>query len=171
MAFRILCLSGGGFFGLSTTSVLAALEQKAGRPIAQCFDLMAGTSVGGIIVLGQALEKSATEIKATFETNGPSIFSSRPAAKSRLAKMADILRYLRPRNGIFVRHPAEAFDRSEQDFVGRRGDDCECHLFRDCLRLPKAGEGKWSAVRARNKIGLFGLRTGLLLQPFRISRK
>lgn len=44
MAFQILSLSGGGYMGLYTASVLARIESLTGRRIADCFDLIAGTS-------------------------------------------------------------------------------------------------------------------------------
>ena len=46
---RILSLGGGGIKGAATAAYLAHLEQAADRPIAECFDLIAGTSTGGII--------------------------------------------------------------------------------------------------------------------------
>ena len=67
MPFQILSLSGGGFLGLFTISILADLEKQIGRPIASAFDLLAGTSVGGIIALGLAGEHPAEKIKASFE--------------------------------------------------------------------------------------------------------
>jgi len=47
--FQILSLIGGGIRGAFVTSYLKELEQKLGRPIADSFDLIAGTSTGGII--------------------------------------------------------------------------------------------------------------------------
>ncbi len=52
MTFQILSLSGGGYLGLYTASVLAKLEEQSGRRIVDMFDLLAGTSIGGIIALG-----------------------------------------------------------------------------------------------------------------------
>ena len=66
MAFQILSLSGGGFLGLYTVTLLDELEQKVGRPIASCFDLISGTSIGGIIALALALERPAKDIKDAF---------------------------------------------------------------------------------------------------------
>ena len=80
MAFQILCLSGGGYLGLYTASVLAELENQLGGPIAAYFDLLAGTSVGGIIALGLAAETPASDIKESFESNGSRIFSLKPSA-------------------------------------------------------------------------------------------
>lgn len=72
--FQILSLSGGGYRGLYTATVLAALEQSIGRPIARCFDLLAGTSVGGILALGLALEIPAARLAELFERHGDQIF-------------------------------------------------------------------------------------------------
>jgi predicted acylesterase/phospholipase RssA len=47
MPFQILSLSGGGYLGLYTISVVAELERQIRAPIASRFDLIAGTSVGG----------------------------------------------------------------------------------------------------------------------------
>ncbi len=50
--FRILSIDGGGIRGLIPALVLAELERQTGRAIAECFDLIAGTSTGGILALG-----------------------------------------------------------------------------------------------------------------------
>lgn len=77
MVFQILSLSGGGYRGLFTTDILARLEEKAGKPIGQCFDMIAGTSIGGIIAIGLALGKSANEIRQIFLDDGEVVFPSR----------------------------------------------------------------------------------------------
>jgi patatin-like phospholipase/acyl hydrolase len=83
LTFQILSLSGGGFLGLYTASLLAEIEEQSGRPLADMFDLVAGTSVGGIIALGISAGKSAAEIKQAFLDEGHNIFSpSRPPSKA-----------------------------------------------------------------------------------------
>src|ERR1700694_4458219 len=77
-SFQILALSGGGFLGLYTAEVLTRLERQADRPLGQCFDLIAGTSVGGILAIGLALEVPAQRMRDVFKANGERIFSSRP---------------------------------------------------------------------------------------------
>jgi patatin-like phospholipase/acyl hydrolase len=74
MAFQILSLSGGGYRGLFTVEILKRLEDQAGRPIGQCFDLIAGTSIGGIIAIGLAMGKSAGEIEQVMLDRGEYIF-------------------------------------------------------------------------------------------------
>jgi len=92
VAFQILSLSGGGFLGLYSLTVLEALEQEAGVPIASCFDLIAGTSVGGIIALALAAEVPVRDIKELFEKKGTAIFSPRGAPRSTWGKFRDVLR-------------------------------------------------------------------------------
>jgi patatin-like phospholipase/acyl hydrolase len=47
--FRILSLDGGGIRGVFPAAFLAKLEEHLDAPIGSYFDLIAGTSTGGII--------------------------------------------------------------------------------------------------------------------------
>jgi predicted acylesterase/phospholipase RssA len=49
---RILSLDGGGMRGLMCVRILVELERLSGRRIAELFDVIAGTSTGGMIALG-----------------------------------------------------------------------------------------------------------------------
>ena len=53
--FRILSLDGGGIMGAFAASALAAFERRTGRRIVDHFDLITGTSTGGIIAIGLAM--------------------------------------------------------------------------------------------------------------------
>lgn len=75
--FQILALSGGGFRGLYTAKVLADIEEEIQAPIARHFDLIAGTSVGGILALAIALEIPAKDIVNLFVEYGEQIFKRR----------------------------------------------------------------------------------------------
>jgi uncharacterized protein len=72
--FRILSLDGGGIKGTFTASVLSELERSTGRKIADHFDLIAGTSTGGIIALGLGLGIPAEQILQFYKEQGPKIF-------------------------------------------------------------------------------------------------
>ncbi|MGH7174016.1 MAG: CBASS cGAMP-activated phospholipase [Gemmataceae bacterium] len=74
--FRILTLDGGGIMGAFTASVLASLEKATGRRIADHFDLIAGTSTGGLIAIALGMGKSASEIQDFYRIEGPKIFPS-----------------------------------------------------------------------------------------------
>lgn len=58
---RLLCLDGGGIRGLILIQMLLELESVIQKPIAKCFDWIAGTSTGGILALGIASGKTMKE--------------------------------------------------------------------------------------------------------------
>jgi uncharacterized protein len=75
--YHVLALSGGGYRSLYTATVLSELEATLGRPIVSHFDLICGTSAGGLLALGLAADIPAIELKALFEENGKRIFGCR----------------------------------------------------------------------------------------------
>jgi uncharacterized protein len=75
--YHVLALSGGGYRALYTATVLSELEAALGRPIASHFDLICGTSAGGLLALGLAAEIPAVQLKALFEDQGHRIFNTR----------------------------------------------------------------------------------------------
>ena len=75
--FQVLALSGGGYRGLYTAKILADLEEDIGGPIARRFDLIAGTSIGGILALAIAMEIPAEQMVKLFEQHGQEIFRRR----------------------------------------------------------------------------------------------
>ncbi len=74
--FRILSLDGGGIKGVYTAALLAALERNhlGGESVARHFDLVAGTSVGGLIALILAAGSSAQAALDLFLRHGEAIF-------------------------------------------------------------------------------------------------
>jgi patatin-like phospholipase/acyl hydrolase len=76
---RILTLDGGGMRGLFEARVLQDLERRLGRPLAEAFDLVSGTSTGGIVALGLTVAgRPAAEIAELYEEHGPKIFRTVP---------------------------------------------------------------------------------------------
>jgi len=75
--FQVLALSGGGYRGLYTAKILADVEEHIGGPIGRHFDLIAGTSIGGILALAVALEIPAKDMVKLFEDHGEAIFKRR----------------------------------------------------------------------------------------------
>lgn len=71
---RILALDGGGIKGAFAAAFLETIEENTGKRIADHFDLIAGTSTGGIIALGLGLGMSAKEITQFYVNDGPRIF-------------------------------------------------------------------------------------------------
>jgi uncharacterized protein len=74
--FQILALDGGGYRGMYSAAALAALEEDLGIAVADRFDLIAGTSTGGIIALGLGLGCSPAEIVEFYTRYGPKIFGA-----------------------------------------------------------------------------------------------
>ena len=72
--FQILSLDGGGIKGLFSAAVLAKLEEDTGTEIVKHFDLITGTSTGGIIALALGLGMRPREIVQFYVNEGPRIF-------------------------------------------------------------------------------------------------
>lgn len=72
--YRIFSLDGGGIRGMFPVAFLANLEEHLDEPIGSYFDLIAGTSTGGIIAIGLGLGLTAREIMAFYEEHGPAVF-------------------------------------------------------------------------------------------------
>ena len=78
---RILAIDGGGIRGLIPAVVLAELERRTGRRTAELFDLIAGTSTGGILACGLTRRGedggpafTAADLIGLYESEGPEIF-------------------------------------------------------------------------------------------------
>lgn len=62
----ILCIDGGGIRGILTLQLLKKLEEVAGIPCYELFDMVAGTSTGGIIAGLIASSKTTDEIETLY---------------------------------------------------------------------------------------------------------
>ncbi len=83
MTKYILSIDGGGIRGIIPAVILAEIEKRARKPISQIFDLMAGTSTGGIVVAGLCkkdergnLQYSANDLVELYQEYGSYIFKS-----------------------------------------------------------------------------------------------
>jgi len=112
---RVLSIDGGGIRGIIPAVALAELEQRAGKPVADMFDLIAGTSTGGILAL--ALTRpgpdgvpawSASTLVELYEQEGPGIFS-RP-----LAHQVRTVRGL-----IDEKYPSDGLDAALERYLGK----------------------------------------------------
>lgn len=75
--FQILALDGGGIKGLFSAAVLTHLEEDLQINITDYFDLIVGTSTGGIIALGLGIGMRPHEIVRFYVKKGPEIFPRR----------------------------------------------------------------------------------------------
>lgn len=74
--FKILSIDGGGILGILPCMILAEIEKRFlnREPIGKYFDMIVGTSTGGIIALGLGQGKSAQEISKLYIDRGHYIF-------------------------------------------------------------------------------------------------
>ena len=73
--FQVLSLDGGGTKGVFTAAVLAGLEEDLGRPVVDHFDLIAGTSTGGLIALSLGAGLTPSDIVQFYLGEAPNVFS------------------------------------------------------------------------------------------------
>lgn len=74
--FKILSIDGGGIKGLYSAQVLAKFEESFNTRLSDHFDLICGTSTGGIIALGVSVKIPMKNIVEFYENYGPKIFAS-----------------------------------------------------------------------------------------------
>jgi patatin-like phospholipase/acyl hydrolase len=78
---KILSIDGGGIRGIIPALVLAEIEKRTNKRIADMFDLIAGTSTGGILALGLTIpgpdgrpKYTARDLVNLYEKEGQTIF-------------------------------------------------------------------------------------------------
>jgi uncharacterized protein len=81
-ARRVLSIDGGGIRGIIPAMVLAEIERRTAKPACELFDLIAGTSTGGILAMGLVTPGpdgkpafKASDGVGIYEEHGPTIFS------------------------------------------------------------------------------------------------
>ncbi len=72
--FQVLSLDGGGARGVFAAALLAGLEEDIGRPVLNHFDLVVGTSTGGLIALALGAGLSPRQIVDFFVREAPDVF-------------------------------------------------------------------------------------------------
>ncbi|WP_160198005.1 CBASS cGAMP-activated phospholipase [Senegalia massiliensis] len=75
--FKVLAIDGGGIKGVFPAKYLQMIENKIGGNIYEHFDLIVGTSTGGIIALALSIGVSTSEIVKLYKDLGKNIFKSR----------------------------------------------------------------------------------------------
>jgi patatin-like phospholipase/acyl hydrolase len=106
---RVLAIDGGGIRGLIPALVLAEVERRAGRPVHELFDLIAGTSTGGIIACAVCAPDPmpAEEVASIYEEEGPAIFDR------------SVWQRIRSAEGLLdEKYDAGALDRVLERFLG-----------------------------------------------------
>lgn len=109
--FKVLTIDGGGIKGLFSAVILSEFE-KANGSITEHFDLLCGTSTGGLIALALAAGKSPVEIVKFYLDWGPKIFPERNIA----------VRFLKKKGLLFPnsRNTDEVLRQAVQTIVGEK---------------------------------------------------
>ena len=76
--FKILSIDGGGIKGLYSAIVLEHLEEefckKNGKSLSDYFDMICGTSTGGLIALALSVKTPASQVSQLYKLRGADIF-------------------------------------------------------------------------------------------------
>ena len=108
---RVLAIDGGGIRGLIPALVLAELERRAGRRTFELFDLIAGTSTGGIVACALCAPEAlpASELVKLYEEEGPEIFDR------------SLFQRIRSADGLLdEKYDDAALDRALERFLGSK---------------------------------------------------
>lgn len=79
--FKILSIDGGGIKGLYSATILKHFEEHFECRLSDYFDMLCGTSTGGLIALALSLKIPAADICRFYEEEGPKIFPQYYTAK------------------------------------------------------------------------------------------
>ena len=100
--FRILSIDGGGIRGIFPAAFLAGLEERFlnGSSVSRYFDLIAGTSTGGVIAIGLGAGLCASELRDLYIRRGDQIFPPAGAITRKTRKLFRYIRYSYNRDGL-----------------------------------------------------------------------
>jgi hypothetical protein len=145
---RVLAIDGGGIRGIIPAVVLADLEARTGRPISDLFDLIAGTSTGGILACALARPAAAgggphftaQELVDLYVDEGPRIFHR------------DLLRRVRTVDGLLdERYDDQGLRGALDRYLGTtRISDARTPIFLTAYDLEGRFAFFFRSTRARN---------------------
>ena len=72
--FKILSIDGGGIKGLYSSKILEHFEEEFQCNLVDYFDMICGTSTGGILALALSLKLKASQVSSLYEEKGRLIF-------------------------------------------------------------------------------------------------
>jgi patatin-like phospholipase/acyl hydrolase len=146
-AVKVLSIDGGGIRGLIPALVLAEIERRTRKRTAELFDLVAGTSTGGILACALARPGpdgapafSAEELSEIYFTEGPKIFD-----RSLLQRITSL------EGLIDERYSDDGLNAALQRYLGdARLSDALCDLFVTAYDVQGRFAFFFRSARARN---------------------
>ena len=100
--FRILSIDGGGIRGIFPAAFLAGLEERYldGASVSSYFDLITGTSTGGIIAIGLGAGLTASELNRLYVERGGEIFPPPGAVGKRVRVVSRFFKHRYDREAL-----------------------------------------------------------------------
>src|ERR687894_611506 len=140
---RVLSIDGGGIRGIIPALVLAEVEKRSGRQVFELFDLIAGTSTGGILACALCAPDPlpAEQLVAIYEEEGPAIFDS------------SVWQRIRSAEGLLdEKYDAGALDRALERFLaGKRLADSVPELIVPAYDMSEPGPFFFKTRNARER--------------------
>jgi len=124
ISFRILALDGGGIKGAFTASVLATLENSFSLPIVDHFDMIAGTSTGGILAIGLGMGLNSQQLLKFYRDRGTVIFPVTSFHKRWKHKVRHLIQPKYSQNVLFQELETAYFPDDKKKVLG----DSKCRL-------------------------------------------
>jgi len=128
--FRILCIDGGGLRGVVPLTVLKKVEELTGKRIHESFDLIAGTSTGGLISCAVSVKNpdkpnqplyTLNDVMDVYLKRGGEIFPQRNKFQNLIHKGKDLFE---------PRFKADGLDKVLKDLVkDMRMNDCLTNIM------------------------------------------
>jgi len=138
---RVLSIDGGGIRGLIPALVLTELERRSGRHIFELFDLIAGTSTGGILACALCAPDPlpAEALVSLYEDEGPAIFDR------------DVFQRIRSGEGLLdEKYDSGKLDRALERFLGdKRLSDARPDLIVPAYNMTEPGAYFFKTRKAR----------------------
>jgi patatin-like phospholipase/acyl hydrolase len=140
---RVLAIDGGGIRGIIPALVLSEVERRTGRQIFELFDLIAGTSTGGILACALCAPDPlpAQQLVAIYEEEGPAIFDR------------SVWQRIRSAEGLLdEKYDAGALDRALDRFLSdKRLADTKPDLLIPAYNLGEPGPYFFKSRKARDE--------------------
>ncbi|MBO6793627.1 MAG: patatin-like phospholipase family protein [Balneolaceae bacterium] len=111
--FKILSIDGGGIKGLYPARILQHIEERFQTRIADQFDMICGTSTGGLIALGLSIGKPASNIVKLYQEKGQLIF---PEPKNRFRRVIQKVNQLVGKG----KYDKDELEKALHDFFGNK---------------------------------------------------
>ncbi|KAL0321142.1 UNVERIFIED_CONTAM: Phospholipase A I [Sesamum radiatum] len=141
---RILAMDGGGMKGLATVKILKEIERNTGKQMHELFDLICGTSTGGMLAVALGIKEMSLErCEGIYKELGKVVFAAAPSPKDNEAatwreKLDQLYKSSSQSFRVVVhgsKHSADEFERLLKEMCG--DDDGDLLIESAVKRIPK----------------------------------